>query len=248
MSETTQVTTPIDFKALMAKAADAAKAQEKPDNKWISFKSGMLAFNGNVAPGNKLKCVVISSAHENQFFPNAYDPDKLVSPNCYAIAHDPDHLEPVLDEVTHAESDSCSRCPKNEWVENAKGKSMKECKNVRRIALITEDQIPNGLSAEVLYAKLPVMSVQNWAKFVTQISSVVKRPSWGVVCEMSVVPDVKSQFRVQFQFVSLVPDEYLEGMLGLHELTQKDILFGYPKNKDEEEFETPKPAAKKPKM
>lgn len=241
--KSTAIAAPVDYAALMAKAAAEQASVEKPDNKFISFKSGMLSFNGNVAPGNKLKCVIVGSAFENAYFPNVYDADKVVSPDCYAVGHTEDELAPN-NEATNPVSPGCAGCPHNQWVENAKGKSSKACKNVRRIALIQESDLANAAQADIMYAKLPVMSVANWSKYVNQITNVVKRPSWGVVTEMSVVPDVKSQFRVCFQFAGLVPDEALEGCYGLYERVYKEILFDYPKNKPEAEKPAPKAASK----
>lgn len=232
--KTTQVASPIDYTALMAEAAKRAAEVEKPDNKLISFKSGVLSFNGNVAPGNKIKCVIVGWAFENAYFPNAYDPDKEVSPDCYAVGHEEDELAPN-NEATNPAAPGCADCPHNQWVENSKGKSSKECKNVRRIALVMENDLADMAKAEVMYAKLPVMSVANWVKYVHQITNVVKRPPWGVITEISVVPDQRSQFRVCFRFVGLVADEALEGCHQTYERTYKDILFDYPKNKPEAE-------------
>lgn len=248
MSETTQVASPIDYTALMAKAAAEAAQQEKPDNKFISFKSGMLSFNGNVAPGNKIQCVIISSAFENSYFPNDYDPNKVVSPDCWAVSHVEADMAPN-NEATNPVSPACEDCPKNQWEEDPKTKkNFKQCKNVRRLALVLASTLEGDpLTAEVMYAKLPVTSVGNWAKYVNQISNVVKRPPWGVITEMSVVPDIKSQFKVNFQFVGLVPDDKLEGCHALQEIAYKDILFDYPKNKPEVEAPAPAPKAGKAK-
>jgi hypothetical protein len=245
-TETTNIAVPVDLKALMEKAAVQAMQAEKPDNKFISFKSGVLSYNGNVAPGNKIQVIIVGNCFENQYFPGKYDPNKLASPDCYAVAHDEDELAPVPEDCTKAVSPSCTDCPLNEWESDPNGGKGKACKNTRRLGMIVASQVGDSMNAEVAYARLPVTSVANWAKYVNQIGNVVKRPPWGVITEMSVIPDMKSQFKVCFQFVGIVEDQHLEDVHRLYDATYKAILFGYPKNdeKAQEEFVTKTAAAK----
>lgn len=244
MSETKQVSTPIDYAKLMAEAAARAVEQEKPDNKFISFKSGMLALNGNAVPGNKMDVIIVGVAFENQYYPHKYDPNNVLSPDCYAVALTEDDLAPIDADCTNAVHSDCESCKLNEWESDPNGGKGKACKNTRRLAIIPAAEIDNLDGADVLYARLPVTSVANWAKYVTQIGNVVKRPAFGVITELSVIPDIKSQFKVCFQFKALLPDNVLEHVVPVHERIKKEILFGYPKN-DQEQFETPKTPAKK---
>lgn len=229
MSETTQVAKPIDYAALMAQAAQQAMEQEKPDNKFVSFKSGVLSFNGAAAPGNKVDIVVLGAAFENQYFPHRYDPNKILSPDCYAVSHHEDDLAPIAEDCTAPFHTDCATCPNNAWESDPNGGKGKACKNTRRLAMVLASNIGDP-SADIMYARLPVTSVANWSKYVTQIGNVVKRPPFGVITELSVVPDVKSQFKVCFQFKGLIDDQGLEMIVPLQEQASKDILFGYPKN------------------
>ena len=239
MSESTQIAVPVDFNDLMQKAAQEAMSQEKADNKFISFKSGMLAFNGQVAPGNKILCVVVAAAHENTYYAEKYDPKKLRSPDCWAVALGEEDMAPKADKVGKPQNATCDGCPMNEWESDPNGGKGKACKNTRRLALILASDLDNALGADVMYARLPVTSVKNWSKYVTQIGSVVKRPSWAVITELSVVPDVKSQFKVNFNFNALVPDAQLEAACALSERMRTDILFDYDKNSDDEPAPAP---------
>ena len=230
---TTAIATPIDMKKLMQESAAKAMEQEKPDNKFVSFKSGVLSYNGNAAKDNKIQVIIVGSAFENQYFPDRYDPNKVVSPTCWAVAHEEDDLAPYQDECTKAHHTDCESCDFNEWESDPAGGRGKACKNTRRLAMITLDQLGNP-AADVVYARLPVTSVANWSKYVTQIGNVVKRPAWGVITEMSTVPDAKSQFKVGFQFMGLVEDEHLEGIHALYDKVYEDILFPNPRNPEPE--------------
>lgn len=236
MSETTDIATPFDYAELMRQAAAAAVKAERSPSDFISFRAGQLTIDEQIIPGNKINCVILESAHENDYFPRQFDPKRIVSPDCWAINLVEDDLAPDPNLVTKAEHTSCADCPRNQWPEK-KG-SPKECKNIRRLALIDAAALDKDLvTASVWYARLPVTSVANWSKYVVQLGSVLGRPPWGVVTELSLTPDPKSQFKVNFRFVGLVPDGAMEGVLKLSQAQEAAILFPYPKNDDGEEFE-----------
>jgi hypothetical protein len=243
MSENTNIAVPVDLKALMTKSAQETMQQEKPDNKFISFKSGILSYNGNVAPGNKIQVVIVGNCFENQFFPGKYDANKPLSPECYAISHEEDELAPIAEDCTKVVSDNCTGCQYNEWESDLEGGKGKACKNARRLAMITAPSLADLDNAEVAYARLPVTSVANWSKYVNQIGNVVKRPPWGVITELSVVPDMKTQFKVCFQFVGVIEDDHLEAIHSLYDRVRTEILFKYPKN-DQDASAAAKPVPK----
>lgn len=243
----TSIATPVDYAKLMAEAAAAAAKTERAPSAFISFKSGILAIDDQPIPGNKIKCVILGSLHENDYFPGKFDASTPVSPDCWALSRDEDTMAPT-DEVTNKQNYACHDCPRNQWP--ATRGQPKECKNIRRLALVDAKVITSedALSAKVWYARLPVTSVANWKQYVVQIANVVNRPSWGVVTELSVVPDIKSQFKVNLMFHGLVPDNRLEILSRMSESELKDGLwFSYPKNvtKAEEPVPTAKPASKK---
>lgn len=241
---------PINWAEEFAKAAQAQAEAERPDNKFISFKSGVLSYNDTPAPGNAIKCVIIGAAFENAYYPGKYDPKKVKSPDCWAISFDEEALVPGVDDrgptdLTDQQHEQCKGCWANEWESADEGKG-KACKNSRRLAVVFPPGL--GLGSDVIYAKLPVTSVKNWSKYVNQIASVVKRPTWAVVTEIKVVPDMKSQFQVLFSFVGMLEEVELEGAHNLYNslIGDKKMLFGYSVNAEEPAEEAPaKPAAAK---
>jgi hypothetical protein len=229
MSKETTSVAVSDWDERMRKAADAQASQERPDNNWISFKSGVLQLNEQAAKGNKINCIIIDAAYENGLYLKPYDPNKLVSPDCWAISRDGDELAPTH-AVPNPVATRCGGCPNNEWGSDPKGGKGKACKNIRRIAIVLESDLDKGAAAPILFARIPTMSVRNWSKYVTQVASVIRRPSWAVVTELSVVPDAKSQFQVHFNFVSNVGDDLLPTIEALTKLSGDSLLADYTAN------------------
>ena len=251
--QTTAIAEPIDWAKEFAASAAAQAAAEKPDNKFISFKSGVLSYNDTPAPGNAIKCVIIGACFENDYYPGKYDPKKVKSPDCWAVGFDEESLIPGAtdrgqEDLTDQQYGQCMGCWANEWESADEGKG-KACKNTRRLAVVFPPDV--GLSSDILYAKLAVTSVKNWSKYVSQLAAVVKRPTWAVITEIKVVPDMKSQFQVLFSFVGLLEGVELEGAHKLYNslIGEKRMLFGYPVNAEEpEEAPAPKAAGKKQKF
>lgn len=228
---------PVNWAEKFAKVANEQAAAERPDNQFISFKSGVLSYNETPAKDNKIVVVVLGSCFENGYYPGKYDPKKLKSPDCWAVGFSddlvPGKTNKGLEDLTDQQHEKCEGCWANEWESAEEGKG-KACKNSRRLALTFPPHL--GVDSEIMYARLPVTSVKNWSKYVTQLAAVIKRPTWAVLTEIHVVPDMKSQFQVQFSFVGLLEEVELEGASKLYTnlVEEGNMLFGYSKNAEEE--------------
>jgi len=211
-------------RAQMAKKAEASVST----GNFISLKGGIMSYMGNAVPGNKLNVIVVDSILENHFFEGKYDPNTPQSPSCYAFGRDEDEMAPH-EKVEAPQNDICKGCSQNEWgsAETGKGKA---CKNVRRLAVITEDTLDKGIEgitdADVAYIKLPVTSVKAWAGYVNQLAA-TNKPPLAFVTEISVVPDASSQFKVQFKAVSEIDDGELIGAL-LDKADAAEQLIAFP--------------------
>jgi hypothetical protein len=191
--------------------AEAAVAQGATENatggfKSISTRGGILSVDDNPVEDNELRVIILASIHENQYYTSDFDPGKITTPACYAFGKVEKGMAP-MDESPEKQNEVCEGCWANEFGTADKGKG-KACKNVRRLLCITEDALESAGSleeAEARMLKLPVMSVKNWTQYVkSTLEDNLKRPSWGVVTTIKVVPDAKSQFRVMFKFEELV--------------------------------------------
>lgn len=191
--------------------AEEAVAQGATENntggfKSISTRGGILSVDDNAVDDNELRVIILASTHENQFYEGDFDPNTPATPICYAFGDKEDDMAPH-EAAPDKQSGSCEGCPHNEWGSADKGKG-KACKNVRRLVCITEDALESVEAleeAEARMLKLPVMSVKNWSQYMKSVlEEDIKRPSWGVITTIKVVPDAKSQFKIQFHFEEVV--------------------------------------------
>lgn len=221
----------VDWQEQLAKMAFATAEAEKPSGNWVSFKGGQLTINGTSQPKNKVDCIVIHSIFENQLYEDRYDPNNPQPPICYAFSETDDDLKPHADSAK-PQAESCAVCPNNVWGSDPGGGKGKACKNVRRLAIVSADDLdPEKLPrAEVALAKLPVTSVKNWSTYASQLANVLKIPPLAVISEMSVEPDAKTQFQVNFQLVDKITDGALiQGLLNKRKDTTPLIFAPYDK-------------------
>lgn len=202
----------VDYMEQLKAMTIATQEAEKPSSNWVSFKGGILTINGMTMKDNKAPVVVVKSVFENQLYKDRYDPNNIQPPICYAFADVEDDLKPHPDAVA-PQAESCATCSKNQWGSDPGGGKGKACKNVRRLALMSAADLPHAEKAEVVLAKLPVTSVKNWSSYASQVANVLKLPPIAVITEISVEPDPKTQFQVNFNLLDKVTDNEVIGKL-----------------------------------
>jgi hypothetical protein len=225
------------YDAIFAQEAQRAADIEKNmgGGNFISLKNGRMTYRGAEVPDNKMNVIIMDFILENDFFDGPYDPDNPTSPACYALGRDQDTLAPHENSAS-PQSKACTGCLRNEWGTggglNGNGKA---CKNVRRLALITEGDYTKDISrAEVSYLRLPVTSVRAWNGYVHQLNNVLKKPPFAVTTEIAVIPDQRSQFKVQFDMIATIDDpEAMAALFKLHERVEKEIMIPYPQTPPE---------------
>src|SRR4029077_1655655 len=74
-------------------------------------------------------------------------------------------------------------CPRNEWG-SGKGRS-KACQSRRRLAVIHEDDLDDIENATIAHLEIPVTSVKNWSKFISECTDKLNRPFWAVKAELT---------------------------------------------------------------
>jgi len=259
----------VDWEAQMAADADVAAGSQRASGgggKFLSLRAGVLSFDGNPMPGNQMAVIILADTMENSYYDGAFDPDTPASPKCFAFAKSEDDLEPHTavdnDPYFERQHDQCAGCPMNEWGSASTGKG-KACKNVMRLAMIpagqyvaqgkgrsatyeleTFDDPDHFADAEVVYLKLPVMSVKNYGAYVKQVAGELRRPPHGVLTNIYLEPDPKSQFKVMFEVIDKVDAKLLPVIMPRHKITQDSIDFAYspPMAADEAK---PQPSASK---
>jgi hypothetical protein len=186
------------------------------------------------------------------FYEGRYDPDVPQGPVCFAFGRDEKDLAPhkIVVEGGNAQHDQCAGCPMNEFGTAEVGKG-KACRNTRRLGMIPagtfnaagkfeliEDE-DHFASTAVGFMKLPVTSVKGYASFVKQVAGALRRPPFGIVTKVKIVPDPKSQFKVVFEPIMNLPDEVMGAIMQRHEEVKSTIDFPYTPN-DEEAAPPPK--------
>lgn len=230
----------------MAAAATKQAASEKPSTfKSISLRGGQLSVDDSPIPGNELDVVILCSAHENQYYTADFDADNPTIPACYAFSEidgEEDGMAPHEESEDKQGDDNglCAACWANQMGSAEKGRG-KACKNVRRLAVVTADALESADAlneAETRMMKIPVMSVKGWASYVREKLGEINRPTWGVVTNIKLVPDPKSQFRVVFTFGELInfDQDLFDAMQAKIKSVAESIVAPYVK------MEAPEPA------
>ena len=103
----------------------------------------------------------------------------------------------------------CAGCPKDQWGSATNGGKGKACAEKRRLLVMTADSAVsvdavNG--GEVAALRTPVTSVRGFATYLQKIASTTRRPLSAVVTKISLVPDAKTQFKLNFDFVRTIDD------------------------------------------
>lgn len=240
---TTQALTKYDEKfAELAKKAQKMEAGVGGGGNFISFRGGVMTYQGAQVPGNKMNVIIIALTLENQYYDKPFSNDSPASPVCYAFGEEQKSMVPH-EACKDPQSSSCSTCDWNKMGSADRGKG-KACANVHRIALITEGDMDDIENAEVAYAKLSYYSTIEYKNYVNLITETYHKPLSVVVTELSLVPDPKSQFRAKFKLMSEIENEdgLWDILLAKAEATEKIIGFPYPEFDDEEPAPKAKPS------
>lgn len=226
-------------------------AAEQVSGGFLSTKGGILTFEDEPLPGNQMAVVILDVVRERTFYSQKYDAsaEHNLPPVCYAFGRSNDEMAPHPSmqqgpDYFIPQNDVCATCPNNEWGTSDTGKG-KACGERRRLALLPAgfyqpkrgsrdfdlqlfDDPAHYASADIAYLKLPVMSVKDWGRYTAHVSSAHNRPPFGVISRVYLEPDPKSQFRVKFEVLELLPAELFETIWNRHEEAKRDIVFGYP--------------------
>jgi hypothetical protein len=220
----------------MAKYAVAVAKQESPSSSYISLRSGVLSYQGQPVPNNKLSVVILDYAFENTLYEGKYDPNNVRSPICFAIGMpDQDNLAPhELSEKPQHED--CDGCPNMKWGSDPNGGRGKACQERRRLIMIpaTAAESADGiLAAEVAVMKLPVTSVKGWGQYVNTIATLNRRPPFALITQIGTVPNAKSQFNVTFTAQGALPDGVMTAIMQKREAVRSTLLKGYDPSTEE---------------
>jgi hypothetical protein len=133
-----------------------------PASKRISTKGSMFTLPDGNASAGPLNCVILDYINTNQYYTEAYDPNNIVRPACFAIGRDIAEMHPAAD-VTDKQADACEGCAQNEFGSAGRGKA---CKNRVTLALLPEGFDEN---AEVFTLSVSPTGIKVWAAYVRML-------------------------------------------------------------------------------
>jgi hypothetical protein len=186
--------------------ADAAAGRQQEASVGVSrrlgTKGGVLTYQGQPMPGNKLEAVVLYASKENAYYEGEFDPSNPSSPVCFSFATQKEDEKAM---VPHPDSekkqhDNCKDCPKNKFGSAEKGRG-KACKNQRHLILIHADSLKKkgGVDeAETVTASVPPTSLQGWAAYVKNLDSTTGKPPYAFVTELALQPRQEGGFTMTF--------------------------------------------------
>lgn len=237
--------------AYAQRAARATKQEQLRTGTFLSTRGGILKVGEQEMPGNQACVVILDWVRENTYYEGRFDPDAPAPPTCYAFARGPEEEEAMgphesmQADLTYfkPQNATCRGCAMNEWGSADKGRG-KACQNRRRLTVIPAgvfvpkrgsrdfdlevfDDVAHYEQADVAFMKLPVTSVENWAKFVNQIGASVNRSPDGVFTRIFTEPHPKWQYTVNFELIEKVPVELAAVMIRRADAAQAAEMQGY---------------------
>lgn len=195
-----------ELEKLASQQVEAEKGAGGPV--FLSTKGGVLSYRDNPIAGNSLDVIILASPVERLYYTSRYDPTKPEGPACFALGPTLSDLKPNPASLSPQHS-QCVGCPKDAWGSSAAGGKGKACSEKRRLLVMTADSITtvdNIKTAEVAALRTPVTSVRPFATYLQTIATTTKRPLSSVITKISIVPDAKTQFKLNFQFVKAIDD------------------------------------------
>lgn len=215
------------------KAQQMLLSKIKVSSKFISFKGGNIIIDKKVIPHAKTDVIVLGLLTERAYFPGAFDPEVRQSPACYAYAsmeEDEDEMSPH-EEAKDPQSEGCADCQWNKFGTADKGRG-KACRESIRVALLPAQK--NLAKADIWHARIPITSVPAFKDFANTIFEMGK-PLYSVVAELSVVPDVKSFFKINWNPKKAVSEEDFDIAHQKAKTAIANIAFPYPDFEEEEQ-------------
>lgn len=237
VTETTAVATWDE--RLAREAQIAAEVEKGSGGKFFGLRGGILTYDGIPVPGNKMCVVILDSLLENVYYAEAYDPEAMTSPKCFAFGREESTMTPHAAVVARGDAQhaQCTGCARNVFGSADIGKG-KACRNTRRLAIIPAGTFdketltlftrPDQFTGSIGFLKLPVTSVKEYSVFVKQLTGMFKRPPYAFFTTIQVHPDAKNQFKTTFQPVQQVPDALIPTLMTRNEEAKASIDFPYP--------------------
>lgn len=217
---------------------DARRETGGGGGSFLSAKGGIWSY-GDTELESPIPIIVMNWAYENNYFESEYDPDNPSPPDCYAIATQRTELMPLVDvmQVGNPQNEVCDGCWAQSWgtgkARGGRAGRGKACQERRRLQIVPvfderDREAIIGGTAEPLMFKMPVTSVRGWANYVQGLEKTLQRPVYGVITDLHLEPDAKTQFRVKAVVNEPISDPALmQGIVNMREQHLEQLIQGY---------------------
>ena len=195
------------WKQDLVAAAEKTAKTERPAESFISLKSGIMTYQDEALPDNKLECVIIAVSFARTCFDRPYDPDDKAPPECFANAIDQVDLI-AHENVPNPRAKVCTEkaCESAVFGSALVGKGPL-CKTRRKLIVMPISGLDNPAEAEMATLACPPTSGKNWSSYASKIAAGSGLPPWGVKTMVTVRPHPKRQFEVTFETTGPIEDE-----------------------------------------
>lgn len=221
----------LDPKQLEALANQAIETEASASGsvQIISTRNGRMSLKGMPIVGDKIVAVILASPIERNYYEGVYDSANSSPPDCFAMGFNGGEMGPGP-RVVNPQNDVCFSCTKNAWGSSTSGsKKGKACKETRKIIFIDIENVPSAdkiPNAPVYGIRPPVTSVTAFGNYVKQTAISFKKPMFGVVTEISLVPDNKNQFRMEFKMLREITDTGMLIALMARAQRETEVIMG----------------------
>jgi hypothetical protein len=220
----------------------------------FSTRAGALMLGEERMPGDQVCVIILDFIRMNTFYPERFDQDSPMPPTCFALGRveeemgphhsmqqDLSYFKPQNDPTLYG---SCNSCALNQWGSAEQGRG-KACQNKRELTLLPAgfyvprprsrdfdlnllDDPAHYQTADTARLRVPVTSVNNWARYVNLISAQYRRPPAGVLTRIYLEPDQKTQYKVNFEVVEAVPDHIASVVIARQQQVMSQPHAGFP--------------------
>ena len=247
-NQNTQITdiNPQDLTELYRKMAEEYAASERRAGSTISVRNGIMSVADQPIPGNQFAAVILDAARLNTYYPNAYNPQSMDPPVCYAVGRDDASLAPhpdmARDPYFKAQAQNCNSCPMNEFGSGRTGTG-KACTNRRRLYMLLAGtyQMTNGglqmtpfmdaahyETTPFLQMTLPPTSLKAWGEYVRGSAAQYQRPMFGLVTRVYLYAHPKhGKEAIGFETMGPIPDQWATTVLNRFQTATQEIMEGY---------------------
>ena len=184
--EQSQSTDMVDYEQVQRDlVANIHNTISSPGRKFIKTRGKVFTFPDDEHQAKEFDGIIVSYVSTNTYYKEAYNPNNVVPPTCFAIGENPSSLVPSSN-APEVQAATCAECPLNQWGSDGKGKA---CKNGRLLAIL-----PPDATAETspVFLRVPPTSLKVFDSYVAKLASMLNKPPIGVVTTIKV--DEQSEY------------------------------------------------------